>query len=579
MFKNFRKRVLAENLLRGFLYGLSIGLLVSAILITTFLLTGLDTWLYFVIIAICGVASIAITMVVYYFIKKPTENDVAKRVDKAFDLKERAATYVAYQNKSSLLIDAQRKDAIEHVKGKKARRVAIKLAALNIPALLIGASLFTTSIFTNDIKASLTTKVVQPGDNFDDETDEIIDEIKDIISKSEASAAFKEELMKILNQLKKDLEGDTDINSRAIKVRDAIKLVDEALDRVNTKEEIGRELAKSESHFKEVGLGMVKASIDDIKAAFELLKADSKDALLINPLIKLLTNWSNDIDGALTRSRVSSTDAIYQIFSTLSTKFKNVSKSLEEKEANADMPGSEITKLLNISREQVINALDQALKELTEDVQTEINNSNTAEEVKKMMEALINPSSNGGSGNSGENSGQNGSQEGDGSQGGSGDQQGDQGNQDGNQGSQGGQQGGQQGNQGGGSQGEGSGEGQEGNGNGSGQGQGEGEGNGSSQGEGASSGNGSTQYGSNDEVYTGDGKKEYGDVLSDYKGDATNDGKDSGDSDLDGAIGDYFDALYGDSNKGDTTGGDSGEGGDSGTKGDSNSSGSDTTQK
>ena len=85
-----------------------------------------------------------------------------------------------------------------------------------------------------------------------------------------------------------------------------------------------------------------------------------------------------------------------------------------------------------------------------------------------------------------------------------------------------------------------------GDGSGTGSGGQDGEGQGQGQGEGASGGGGETEYGSNDKVYTGEnGETSYGEVIGDYQNDASDDAKNTGDDDLEGAIGDYFDELYG----------------------------------
>ena len=48
------------------------------------------------------------------------------------------------------------------------------------------------------------------------------------------------------------------------------------------------------------------------------------------------------------------------------------------------------------------------------------------------------------------------------------------------------------------------------------------------------------------------GETEYGDVIGDYQNDASDDAKNTGDDDLEGAIGDYFDELYGEGNNNQT---------------------------
>ncbi len=582
MLKQYKRKLVLENIIKGSLWGLALGLVVSAILVMSFLLAKLTTWPYITIEVCGGVLAMLVTAVIYCVVKNPKEGDVAKRIDSTYDLKEKCATMVEFQGKSSFLIDRQREDAKVEVKKQNPKKMTVKLAVWTLPAIVLGASLLTTSLFTNQIKEGFNT-IVNPGNNgkdFNDRTDDIIKDIEDYISKSDASEEFKQELFAILEKLQADLENDTDIASRTEKVKDAQGQVDDALNRVNVKEEIGLALqTHGDTFFIKVGIGMFNGDtgISDnqiITDGFHWLEDNTeikksatnkdKDGYLTmypdgNEYLKpyslsdirsdgaklgsYLDTWAAHIDDSLKASKVESTDEIYGIFNILSTKLKAYSP---EAKACGSSNGAKITTL----KQGIYTAFEQALSDLITDVQIENSNTALAEEVKKKMEELINPTQNGGSG-SGDPS--------DGKPGDSGDQDGNQGNQ-GNQGEQGnqGNQGNNQGNKGDGQNGSQS------NGQGQGSGGQQGEGKGEGKGDGAGGGEGNTNYRGNDKVYTGDeGSKSYGEVIKDYQGQAANDAKDSGDSDVDSSVSDYFKYLYGGDNSGDNSG--SGSGNNSGT--------------
>lgn len=582
MLKQYKRKLVLENIIKGSLWGLALGLVVSAILVMSFLLAKLTTWPYITIEVCGGVLAMLVTAVIYCVVKNPKEGDVAKRIDSTYDLKEKCATMVEFQGKSSFLIDRQREDAKVEVKKQNPKKMTVKLAVWTLPAIVLGASLLTTSLFTNQIKEGFNT-IVNPGNNgkdFNDRTDDIIKDIEDYISKSDASEEFKQELFAILEKLQADLENDTDIASRTEKVKDAQGQVDDALNRVNVKEEIGLALqTHGDTFFIKVGIGMFNSNtgISDnqiITDGFHWLEDNTeikksatnkdKDGYLTmypdgNEYLKpyslsdirsdgaklgsYLDTWAAHIDDSLKASKVESTDEIYGIFNILSTKLKAYSP---EAKACGSSNGAKITTL----KQGIYTAFEQALSDLITDVQIENSNTALAEEVKKKMEDLIDPTQNGGSG-SGDPS--------DGKPGDSGDQDGDQGNQ-GNQGEQGnqGNQGNNQGNKGDGQNGSQS------NGQGQGSGGQQGEGKGEGKGDGAGGGEGNTNYRGNDKVYTGDeGSKSYGEVIKDYQGQAANDAKDSGDSDVDSSVSDYFKYLYGGDNSGDNSG--SGSGNNSGT--------------
>lgn len=582
MLKQYKRKLVLENIIKGSLWGLALGLVVSAILVMSFLLAKLTTWPYITIEVCGGVLAMLVTAVIYCVVKNPKEGDVAKRIDSTYDLKEKCATMVEFQGKSSFLIDRQREDAKVEVKKQNPKKMTVKLAVWTLPAIVLGASLLTTSLFTNQIKEGFNT-IVNPGNNgkdFNDPTHDIIKDIEDYISKSDASEEFKQELFAILEKLQADLENDTDIASRTEKVKDAQGQVDDALNRVNVKEEIGLALqTHGDTFFIKVGIGMFNGDtgISDnqiITDGFHWLEDNTeikksatnkdKDGYLTmypdgNEYLKpyslsdirsdgaklgsYLDTWAAHIDDSLKASKVESTDEIYGIFNILSTKLKAYSP---EAKACGSSNGAKITTL----KQGIYTAFEQALSDLITDVQIENSNTALAEEVKKKMEDLIDPTQNGGGGN-GDPS--------DGKPGDSGDQDGDQGNQ-GNQGEQGnqGNQGNNQGNKGDGQNGSQS------NGQGQGSGGQQGEGKGEGKGDGAGGGEGNTNYRGNDKVYTGDeGSKSYGEVIKDYQGQAANDAKDSGDSDVDSSVSDYFKYLYGGDNSGDNSG--SGSGNNSGT--------------
>ena len=578
MLKQYKRKLVLENIIKGSLWGLALGLAVSSILVMSFLLAKLTTWPYITIEVCGGVLAMLVTAVIYCVVKNPKEGDVAKRIDSTYDLKEKCATMVEFQGKSSFLINKQREDAKVEVKKQNPKKMTVKLAVWTLPAIVLGASLLTTSLFTNQIKEGFNT-IVNPGNNgkdFNGPTEDIIKDIEDYISKSDASEEFKQELFAILEKLQADLENDTDIASRTEKVRDAQGQVDDALNRVNVKEEIGLALqTHGDTFFIKVGIGMFngdtgisdnqiitdgfhwlednteikKSATDKDKDGYLTMYPDGNEYLKPYSLSDIrsdgaklgsyLDTWAVHIDDSLKASKVESTDEIYGIFNILSTKLKAYSP---EAKACGSSNGAKITTL----KQGIYTAFEQALSDLITDVQIENSNTALAEEVKKKMEDLIDPTQNGGGGNGGSS---------DGKPGDSGDQDGNQGNQ-GNQGEQGnqGNQGNNQGNKGDGQNGSQS----------NGQGQGSGGQQGEGKGDGAGGGEGNTNYRGNDKVYTGDeGSKSYGEVIKDYQGQAANDAKDSGDSDVDSSVSDYFKYLYGGDNSGDNSG--SGSGNNSGT--------------
>ena len=532
MLKEFKRRLKLEKLLQGSIYGLSAGLFSAAISIVIFQLLNILEWYIYLVSIGVGLFIYGIVLFVYYLFNRVNDKAVANRIDKSFSLREKASTMVEFEGKDSLIINKQREDAKKSIKLRSPRKLVIKVTMASLPLPLIGAGAFTTSIFTQNIVNMLKAEGVE--DNYDDETDEIIDSIKDYVGKSQASAAFKEKIFQLLEELRAELKGDTDILSRLVKINKAKAKVDEALDEVNSKEEIGEATAKDKNSLSTVGETIGQGNVDEIESSFDNFNKDIDAIVSTSGLLNVLKEWINDLSNLLSELEslgVPTSDSNYKTFSDLLAKFKAIYDNVEDKlAASGSATTALVNQLIRDSQEQVKKAIEEAISNLKSDITLEKANDELAENVKRLMDQLADPESDkvdtGGieEGGQGDDEGPEGDV-------------GDEGNQETttDEGEEGGAEGGQ-----------GNGDGNKGDGSGTGSGGQEGEGQGQGQGEGASGGGGETEYGSNDKVYTGgNGETSYGEVIGDYQNDASDDAKNTGDDDLEGAIGDYFDELYG----------------------------------
>ena len=532
MLKEFKRRLKLEKLLQGSIYGLSAGLFSAAISIVIFQLLNILEWYIYLVSIGVGLFIYGIILFVYYLFNRVNDKAVANRIDKSFSLREKASTMVEFEGKDSLIINKQREDAKKSIKLRSPRKLVIKVTMASLPLPLIGAGAFTTSIFTQNIVNMLKAEGVE--DNYDDETDEIIDSIKDYVGKSQASAAFKEKIFQLLEELRIELKGDTDILSRLVKINKAKAKVDEALDEVNSKEEIGEAAAKDENSLSTIGEIIGQGNVDEIESSFDNFNKDIDAIVSTSGLLNILKEWINDLSNLLSELEslgVPTSDSNYKTFSDLLAKFKAIYDNVEDKlAASGSATTALVNQLIRDSQEQVKKAIEEAISNLKSDITLEKANDELAENVKRLMDQLVDPESDK-------------VDTGDIEEGGQGDDEGpegdvgDEGNQETttDEGEEGGAEGGQ-----------GSSDGNKGDGSGTGSGGQDGEGQGQGQGEGASGGGGETEYGSNDKVYTGEnGETSYGEVIGDYQNNASDDAKNTGDDDLEGAIGDYFDELYG----------------------------------
>ena len=563
-FNKFKKRLLLEHTLRTTLFALAIGLTTAGLVVgITALCSAMIHWAIYLGI---GLAAFVLSFVLLFVFTKPDDKKVAARVDEDLELQEKVATMVEYKDQNGLLIDRQRDDADYRLEEKPAKAVPLKVAAFSIPALIFGASVFTASMFTPMIKHAVDDKI-DDIDNTNKKTDEIIKDIADLIDKSGAAKDLQEDLLKILDNLQSQLEGDDSIDSRQAKVDAAKILVDEAVAKANTSDEIGPALKKevlgdlTEDRYDELGdleqilfrLAKAITEVDTSETSGTLAElrdyvisrmkdGDNHDLGVLEcyeGYADIVNRTVDFVKKALDASGVKNDNAMYIALNTFQKNLSMVSADMKirydevKRGVDEDLwsdKGIGATEAQAKTKE----VFNTCIKELTDAINLEATNTQLGEEVKKLMDQLVDPSKQEGEGD--------GDGDGDGDESGDNDSDGDGDKNDGENGDKG-ETGDGDGNQDGNDEGNndsGSGD-QPGNGS---SGKGDSSSDNDSSGDGATNGSGQTNYAGNDKVFQDGETKKYGDVIGESQGDAKND---AGDGDLSDAISDYFDSLYGNS--------------------------------
>lgn len=560
-FNKFKKRLLLEHTLRTALFALAIGLTTAGLVVgITALCSAMIHWAIYLGI---GLAAFVLSFVLLFVFTKPDDKKVAARVDEDLELQEKVATMVEYKDQNGLLIDRQRDDADYRLEEKSAKAVPLKVAAFSIPALIFGASVFTASMFTPMIKHAVDDKI-DDIDNTNKKTDDIIKDIADLIDKSGAAKDLQEDLLKILDNLQSQLEGDDSIDSRQAKVDAAKILVDEAVAKANTSDEIGPALKKevlgdlTEDRYDELGdleqilfkLAKAITEVDTSETSGTLAElrdyvisrmkdGDNHDLGVLecyDGYADIVNRTVDFVKKTLDASGVKNDNAMYIALNTFQKNLSMVSADMkirydEVKRGVDEDRWSDKGIGATEAQAKTKEVFNTCIKELTDAINLEATNTQLGDEVKKLMDQLVDPSKQeGNEGNEGE----------EGNDGKDDDNQGN-GNKDDENGGEG-------------NEGKGDNEGkdnQEGNTNqgngGKNQGNGnEGTGNDTTdnpnKGEGKTNGSGETNYAGNDSVYVDGKTQEYGNVIGESQGEAKNDA-DSGD--LADAVSGYFDFLYG----------------------------------
>ena len=116
-FIKIKKQCLWEALIKSAAIGLSAALLVVGVFLLAFGLAEID--LHWAVYIAIGVVIFAAGGGIAYFFLRPTDIKVAKRYDKEFSLNERVQTMVEYSDKEGDIVQLQREDTAEKIKGLK----------------------------------------------------------------------------------------------------------------------------------------------------------------------------------------------------------------------------------------------------------------------------------------------------------------------------------------------------------------------------------------------------------------------------------------------------------------------------
>lgn len=541
-FVRFKKKLLREHRIKSLLFGVAGGLAGAAISIAACRFANPSAMVYAAPIATA--AGLAAAFAAAYFIKKPTDKKIAARLDKELNLQEKVSTRVEFEGKDGVILNKQREDATVKLDEKPVKAVQRKLASVTIPVLVIAAGLFAGSFFMPNI-AQFPSHIKDPINSSNiGSVDSIVHVLasnaKEEIDNIDPDKDVNDKIDEIIDRVQNDLDGEMDEDKRNDIVETGKEDIDKIVDDANSKDEIGDELVNSDDdNLKLLGEAIKEGDEDKITIALGLLK-DEINSLSGQQLVDKLHAIAAEIRKALENSQIPEGDPLRDALKKLADEFD---KEADELQKNLDN-GQDTS-------DQTKDNLDQKIDEANKDINDSINQQNknqaAGDAAKDALDQMKDPTQNGQNGNSGdqEGSGEQGSGEG---QGGSGEQgSGEQGSGAGEGGS--GEQGsGEQGSGGQGSGNQGN-SGNNGNNGSSGSGEGNGVQDGDQTGEGAGGGDGSVKYPGNDHVYTDQGDTKYGDVIDGSNGDAQDDCKQNGDDDINAALKDYFDELYGDNNK------------------------------
>lgn len=496
-FEKFKKKILREHLIKSIIYGCSAS--IALVSCTSILFKLISVHIHFAIYIVIGVLLAGIFTYLINKRFKPSDESIAKRIDKHFSLNEQVQTMIQYKDQDDLLINKQREHTENELKNISVKKLPMKFAFVMFFAIILSLGICTSSIFVKERRrptnpsseiSSITSSEIISSTSTSGSTSssisdkDIIDQLIEAVESSSLDETTKQEIKDELTILKDQLETSSE-EERSQIIKQSKDKIDQLLEKELSKNKIGAELKKSSvAILQNIGEALINNDTTLLTSAFTAFN-NNLSSLDLEQILSELNLYHQEINTALLNSKVDSTDELYICFQSFIDTLLEIKNQLDQ--GNTD---------IQIAKDNIISISNETLNKIIEILakQKEI------EELKKLidevLDALANPSGEGDPNEDGDSSQEQGStdEKGDENTDKPGDETGEENNNP----------------QGG-------------------------------------SGEGEEVYGNNDQVYTKDGTTtEYGDVIDDYYSDIVNGNDEDIPKDIEDILNDYFNSLYGD---------------------------------
>lgn len=245
-FLSFKKKILKEHLTKCLILSISLGLIVFGVLFLLWKLKVISLPIWSVIII--PIALVALSFCGPYFLLKPSDKKIAKRLDHELKLNEKVQTMVDYKDSDEFIACLQREDT-----ENKLKAISLKALKFNLPIALIvlgviGVASTTTAV---SIPMKHDQNIVDPDKPFTltelqiKRIEEVIAKIKESDINSELATSYENELNALIEKLKVITKQDT-VNEEVLKT---IETITGEMNDTNKNKIIGKALHSIESTF------------------------------------------------------------------------------------------------------------------------------------------------------------------------------------------------------------------------------------------------------------------------------------------------------------------------------------------
>ena len=266
-FISFKKKILKELLIKALMISLGISLVSFGILfiLNKFSIINLNI---FLIIGISLLAFILIFVFVY-FVFKPSDDKIARRLDHTLGLNEKVQTMIAFKDDDNFIVELQREDTNEKLKNTPLKLVRYKISIFAIVVMVLGLGATIASV-----SVPVKTEGVVPNEPEEPSytlTEKQIMKIRELITyvnNSKMLDTTKEAYVEELYRLISLLEASTKESEMKQNVLSSISQILLYMKTVNTNIELGDLLKKIEPEVISIKLNTIDSESDKITSNF-----------------------------------------------------------------------------------------------------------------------------------------------------------------------------------------------------------------------------------------------------------------------------------------------------------------------
>lgn len=321
-FKKFKNKIWAHAIIESAVAGLAAGLILVGALLLSFTLSGMSLNVGIYIGA--GVGAFAIAGGVTFFILRPTEKKIARRVDGALGMNEKVQTMVAFSSSQEPMAVIQRSDTSARLSAAGTKNIKFKRLWQCSVAAIVAVGLFSSAIVVSAMDVEMT----QPTG------DDVVKSLNYLIRYVNSSSMADEPKQVTLNELNGILGTIYDDESQTtigLPRREIVSLVtrsmvdiDAATDAIITAEPIGLALnsgADADS-LTELGIHIASLTVSTTRTSLQIFAnaytAKATAEMTYTDLSLELAAYSTQIVASLAQSGVSVDDELYSAIFTLS---------------------------------------------------------------------------------------------------------------------------------------------------------------------------------------------------------------------------------------------------------------------